>query len=128
MVSATRLEKADRRTANAHTQRSVVRQLRPPRFATTTPTENRSPDSKGVGQMAGTLSPFGSPLAYPGQQTAWGFSPYGAQSIGMSPWLQNIPPAVHLVPQQLQQLHYLQHQQLQTIQQLLQIVPQQLQQ
>jgi ABC-type transporter Mla subunit MlaD len=79
--------------------------------------------------MAAAFSTFGSPIGYP--QT-WGTTPYGAQGFGTSPWQQQMPQQLlQFVPQQLQQLHYLQQQQqqvLQQLQQLLQVIPQQLQQ
>ena len=74
--------------------------------------------------MAGAFSTFGSPIGYP--QTGWG-TPYFTQGFGTSPSQQ----LLQVVPQQLQQLHYLQQQQLQVLQQLqqlIQIVPQQLHQ
>ena len=72
--------------------------------------------------MAGTLSGFGLQTSYPGQQTAWGLSPYTGQG------LQQIPQLLQIVPQQIQQLQYVQQQQLQLLQHLLHVVPQQLHQ
>src|SRR5215813_10646836 len=75
--------------------------------------------------MAGAFSTLGSPIGYP--QTGWGGTPYFTQGFGTSPSQQ----LLQIVPQQLQQLHYLQQQQfqvLQQLQQLIQIVPQQLHQ
>jgi hypothetical protein len=77
--------------------------------------------------MAGAFSTLGSPIGYP--QTGWGTTPYGVPGIGTSPWQQQMPQQLlQIVPQQIQQLHYLQLQELQLLQQLLQIVPQQLHQ
>ena len=79
--------------------------------------------------MAGTM--FGmSPATYPISAAPWGVAPYGShagQGIGLQPW-QQILQLVQIVPQQLQQVQALQQQQLLYVQQLLQIVPEQLQQ
>ena len=80
--------------------------------------------------MAGAFSTLGSQIGYP--QTGWGTTPFATPGVGMSPWQQPMPQQLfQIVPQQLQQLHYLEQQQLQVLQQLqqlLQIVPQQLHQ
>jgi hypothetical protein len=90
--------------------------------------------------MHGTVTGFGSPLFNPQQQTAWGLSPqvgqYGSPySSLLSPIQQQILQVLQIVPQQLQalqQVAYVQQQQLQqiqqSVQQLAQILPQQLQQ
>ena len=74
--------------------------------------------------MTPAFSTFGSPIGYS--------QPYGAQGFGISPWQQQMPQqSLQFVPQQLQQVHYLQLQQqqvLQQLQQLVQLIPQQLQQ
>ena len=79
--------------------------------------------------MTSAFSTSGSPIGYP---QAWGTAPYSTQGFGVSPWQQQMPQqALQFVPQQLQQLQYLQlqhHQVLQQVQQLLQVIPQQLQQ
>ena len=100
-----------------------------------------------MGPFAGTSFGIGTPSNYPGAQSPWGFSPYTSQPFGLStpfqsgglgggPFgissqhqpLQQIAQLLQIVPQQLQQLHVLQQQQLQYLQQLLQVVPAQLQQ
>jgi hypothetical protein len=80
--------------------------------------------------MAGTMFGIGTPTTYPISAAPWGSSPYGGyagQAAGLQPW-QQIMQLVQIVPQQLQQVHALQQQQLLYLQQLLQIVPAQLQQ
>lgn len=80
--------------------------------------------------MAGTMYGIGTPTNYPISQPSMGFSPYASfvgQGIGISPW-QQILQLVQIVPQQLQQVQTLQQQQLVYLQQLLQLVPAQLQQ
>jgi hypothetical protein len=80
--------------------------------------------------MAGTMFGIGTPTTYPISPAPWGLSPYGGyavQAAGLQPW-QQITQLVQIVPQQLQQIHALQQQQLLYLQQLLQIVPAQLQQ
>lgn len=79
--------------------------------------------------MAGTIFGIGTSPTYP-LSTPWGFSPYGAypgQAAGVQSW-QQLLQLLQIVPQQLQQVHALQQQQLLYVQQLLQIVPAQLQQ
>ena len=80
--------------------------------------------------MTPAFSTFGSPISY---SQLGGTTPYGTQGFGISPWQQQQMPqqALHFVPQQLQQVQYLQLQQqqvLQQLQQLLQVIPQQLHQ
>ena len=108
-----------------------------------------------MSQLAGTGFGIGTP--YPLTQNPWGFSPYAGQGFGgqafpqqpfgpilpnpfvggnfgsvpygigtVSP-LQQIAQVLQIVPQQLQQVQLLQQQQLLHLQQLLQIVPAQLQ-
>src|SRR6266498_2402664 len=101
-----------------------------------------------MGQFAGTAFGIGTPTIYPGAQNPWSFSPYASQafggqlsspsiggSYGGSPYgigavspLQQIAQLLQIVPQQLQQVQLLQQQQLAYLQQLLQLVPAQLQQ
>ncbi|SRR6266516_8197022 len=101
-----------------------------------------------MGQFAGTAFGIGSPTIYPGAQNPWGFSPYASQAFGSqlfnpsigvgygaSPYgigavspQQQIAQLLQIVPQQLQQVQLLQQQQLVLLQQLLQLVPAQLQQ
>jgi len=89
-----------------------------------------------MGQFAGTSFGIGTPSIYPGYQNPWGFSPFTSQGFGagpfgigssQQPW-QQVAQLLQIVPQQLQQLQALQQQQLQYIHQLLQLVPAQLQQ
>ena len=79
--------------------------------------------------MTPAFSTFGSPISY---SQIGGTTPYGTQGFGISPWQQQMPQqSLQFVPQQLQQVHYLQLQQqqvLQQLQQLVQLIPQQLQQ
>ena len=80
--------------------------------------------------MAGTMFGIGTPASYPVAPTSWGLSPYAAfsgQGLGGQPW-QQLLQLVQTVPQQLQQVQALQQQQLLYLQQLLQVVPAQLQQ
>src|SRR5262245_65427013 len=98
-----------------------------------------------MGQLAGTT--FGTGIPYGFATSPWGSSPYGTQTISQQPYFQpslgqmsgaygagpNLPwqqiaQPLHIVTQQLQQVQFLQQQQLQHIQQLLQLVPAQLQQ
>jgi hypothetical protein len=94
-----------------------------------------------MGQLAGTSFGIGTSNYAP-----LGFSPYAGQGfgyagqglgvsqgiggygIGITPLSQQVLQLAHIVPQQLQQVQYLQQQQLVHLQQLLQIVPAQLQQ
>ncbi len=100
-----------------------------------------------MGQFAGTAFGIGTPTIYP-VQSPWGFSPYTGQAFGAqssNPSLgagygigsygvgtvspsQQIAQLLQIVPQQLQQVQVLQQQQLALLQQLLQLVPAQLQQ
>src|SRR5262252_3994913 len=80
--------------------------------------------------MAGTAFGLGSPLMSATTPLTWGLSPYGTlgqgiNPIGMSPTSQ-IHQLLQSVPQQLQQIQQLLYVQQQYIQQLVQIVPAQL--
>ena len=80
--------------------------------------------------MAGTMFGIGTSPTYPIASTSWGLSPYVAypgQGSGVQSW-QQLLQVLQIVPQQLQQVQALQQQQLLYVQQLLQIVPPQLQQ
>src|SRR5262245_48924253 len=98
-----------------------------------------------MGQLAGTT--FGTGIPYGFATSPWGYSPYGTQTISQQPYFQpslgqlsggygagpnspwqQIAQPLHIVTQQLQQVQFLQQQQLQHLQQLLQLVPAQLQQ
>jgi hypothetical protein len=92
-----------------------------------------------MSQLAGTAFGIGAPTIYPMPQNLWGFSPYtaqglGAQALGQQPYgigtppMQQITQLLQIVPQQLQQMQLLQQQQLLHLQQLLQLLPAQLQQ
>ena len=95
-----------------------------------------------MGQFAGTTFGIETPTIYPIAQSPGGFAPvtgqaFGAQPVGygigsygigpVSP-SQQIAQLLQIVPQQLQQLQLLQHQELALLQQVLQLVPAQLQQ
>ena len=103
-----------------------------------------------MNQFAGSTFGIGSPTAYPGS-LPWGFSPQGGQPFGAQPFApqpypyQNpyasqgiggfgigaghpVQQLLQIIPQQLQQVQALQQLQVQYLQQLLQIVPAQLQQ
>jgi hypothetical protein len=88
-----------------------------------------------MGQFAGTAFGIGTPTIYPVPQNPWGLygqTPLGQtltpSGIGTVAPLQQIAQLLQIVPQQLQQLQLLQQQQLLHLQQLLQLVPAQLQQ
>lgn len=106
-----------------------------------------------MGQLMGTTFGIGTPAIYPVQQNLGGFSPYAGQGFGMqafpqqpnpfggvygagpygigtvpSPVLQQIAQLLQIVPQQLQQVQLLQQQQAVHLQQLLHWLPTQLQQ
>ena len=83
-----------------------------------------------MGQFAGTTFGIGTPSLYPVPQNPFGGSGYGfgQYGIGTVPPLHQIAQLVQILPQQLQQLQILQQQQLVLLQQLLQQVPAQLQQ
>jgi len=78
--------------------------------------------------MAGSFYGMGVSPTYPvGLTQGWGpYGTYGAQATGQIPW--QIQQLVQILPQQLQQIQTLQQQQLIYLQQLLQVVPTQLQQ
>src|SRR5262245_36424511 len=101
-----------------------------------------------MGQFAGTTFGIGTPTIYPVAQSPWGISPYSGQPFGapssipsvgagysigpygigaVSP-AQQIVQLLQIVPQQLQQVQFLQQQQLALLQHVLQLVPAQLQQ
>ena len=77
--------------------------------------------------MAGTMFGIGVSPAYPIATTPGWAPSYAGQGLGQPPW-QQILQLVQIVPQQLQQIQTLQQQQLVYVQQLLQLVPVQLQQ
>jgi hypothetical protein len=79
--------------------------------------------------MAGTMFGMGVSPAYPiaANPGLTPFGSYGSQSLSQLTW-QQILQLVQIVPQQLQQIQALQQQQLLYVQQLLQLVPTQLQQ
>lgn len=83
-----------------------------------------------MGQFAGTTFGIGTPSLYPVPQNPFGGSGYGfgQYGIGTVPPVHQIAQLVQILPQQLQQLQILQQQQLVLLQQLLQQVPAQLQQ
>ena len=80
-----------------------------------------------MSQFAGTAFGIGTPAIYPMAQNPWGFSPYISAGFGQTA-AQPVTQLLQIVPQQLQQLQFLQQQQLALLQQLLSIVPSQLQQ
>src|SRR5262245_45435638 len=80
-----------------------------------------------MSQFAGTGFGIGTPAIYPMAQNPWGFSPYIGAGFGQTS-AQPVAQLLQIVPQQLQQLQFLQQQQLALLQQLLSIVPSQLQQ
>src|ERR1044072_8823480 len=83
-----------------------------------------------MSQFAGTTFGIGTPSLYPLSQNPFGGSGYGfgQYGIGTVPPIHQIAQLVQILPQQLQQLQILQQQQLVLLQQLLQQVPAQLQQ
>jgi ABC-type transporter Mla subunit MlaD len=81
-----------------------------------------------MGQFAGTAFGIGTPTIYPGPQNPWSVSPYSGQGFGAQAISQQIAQLLQIVPQQLQQVQLLQQQQFVLLQQLLHIVPAQLQQ
>jgi hypothetical protein len=104
-----------------------------------------------MSQIAGNIFGIGTPAAYPVPPAGWGLGPNVMQTPGMQPWslqpypqplssqltsgygigAQSLPQLLQVlqsVPQQLQQVQFLQQQQLVHLQQLLQLVPAQLQQ
>jgi hypothetical protein len=94
-----------------------------------------------MGQFTGTTFGIGTPTLYPVPQNLWGVqtlsNPFFGGSYGIAPYgigtapsllLQQIAQLLQIVPQQLQQVQLLQQQQLLHLQQLLQWVPAQLQQ
>jgi hypothetical protein len=80
-----------------------------------------------MSQFAGTGFGIGTPAIYPMAQNPWGFSPYIGAGFGQTS-AQPVTQLLQIVPQQLQQLQLLQQQQLALLLQLLSIVPSQLQQ
>ena len=81
-----------------------------------------------MSQFAGTPFGIGTPTIYPAAQNPGTFSPYTAQGLGGQTPFQQIAHLLQIVPQQLQQVQFLQQQQLVLLQQLLHVVPAQLQQ
>jgi hypothetical protein len=81
-----------------------------------------------MSQFAGTAFGIGTPTIYPGAQNPWSVSPYTSQGFGAQTASQQIAQLLQIVPQQLQQVQLLQQQQFVLLQQLLHIVPAQLQQ
>src|SRR5215510_8457650 len=79
--------------------------------------------------MAGTMFGMGLSPAYPigSIPGSTPYGSYGTQSLSQLPW-QHILQLVQIVPQQLQQIQALQQQQLLYVQQLVQLLPAQLQQ
>lgn len=95
---------------------------------------------------------IGTPAGYGVQPANWGIPPYGTQGTGMQPWgpqayvqpisspltsgygigaaqpSPQLQQLLQILPQQLQQLQFLEQQQLVHLQQLLHLVPAQLQQ
>ena len=79
-----------------------------------------------MSQFAGIPFGIGTSTIYPTAQNPWAFSPYTAQGLGaQTPFHAQL---LQIVPQQLQQVQLLQQQQLVLLQQLLHVVPAQLQQ
>jgi hypothetical protein len=81
-----------------------------------------------MSQFAGTAFGIGTPTVYPVAQNPWGLSPYAGQGFGALTPVPQIAQLLQIVPQQLQQVQLLQQQQLVLLQQLLHVVPAQLQQ
>ena len=81
-----------------------------------------------MSQFAGTGFGIGTPAIYPMAQNPWGFAPYIGAGFGGQTSAQQVTQLLQIVPQQLQQVQVLQQQQFALLQQLLSIVPPQLQQ
>jgi|SRR6478672_7386640 hypothetical protein len=81
-----------------------------------------------MSQFAGTGFGIGTPAINPMAQNPWGFAPYIGAGFGGQTSTQQITQLLQIVPQQLQQVQALQQQQFALLQQLLSIVPSQLQQ
>jgi hypothetical protein len=81
-----------------------------------------------MSQFAGTGFGIGTPAIYPMTQNPWAFSPYIGAGFGGQSSAQQVTQLLQIVPQQLQQVQLLQQQQFALLQQLLSIVPSQLQQ
>jgi len=81
-----------------------------------------------MSQFAGTGFGIGTPAIYPMAQNPWGFAPYIGAGFGGQTSTQQITQLLQSVPQQLQQVQARQQQQFALLQQLLSIVPSQLQQ
>src|SRR4030095_6270505 len=81
-----------------------------------------------MSQFAGTGFGIGTPAIYPMAQNPWGFTPYIGAGFGGQTSAQQVTQLLQIVPQQLQQVQLLQQQHLALLQQLLSIVPSQLQQ
>jgi len=81
-----------------------------------------------MSQFAGSAFGIGTPTIYPAAQNPWSASPYISQGFGAQALSQQIAQLLQIVPQQLQQVQLLQQQQFALLQQLLNVVPAQLQQ
>ena len=81
-----------------------------------------------MSQFAGTGFGIGTPAIYPMAQNPWGPVPYIGAGFGGQTSAQQVTQLLQIVPQQLQQVQALQQQQFALLQQLLSIVPSQLQQ
>jgi hypothetical protein len=81
-----------------------------------------------MSQFAGTGFGIGTPAIYPMAQNPWALSPNIGAGFGGQSSAQQVTQLLQIVPQQLQQVQILQQQQLALLQQLLSIVPSQLQQ
>ncbi len=81
-----------------------------------------------MSQFAGTGFGIGTPAINPMAQNPWGLAPNIGAGFGGQTSAQQVTQLLQIVPQQLQQVQILQQQQLALLQQLLSIVPQQLQQ
>jgi hypothetical protein len=81
-----------------------------------------------MSQFVGTGFGIGTPGIYPMAQNPWAIAPYIGAGFGGQTPAQPVTQLLQIVPQQLQQVQLLQQQQLALLQQLLSIVPSQLQQ
>ena len=81
-----------------------------------------------MSQFAGSAFGIGIPTIYPVVQNPGSVSPYIGQGFGAQALSQQIAQLLQIVPQQLQQVQLLQQQQFVLLQQLLHVVPAQLQQ
>jgi hypothetical protein len=81
-----------------------------------------------MSQFAGTGFGIGTPAIFPMALNPWGSAPYIGAGFGGQTSAQQVTQLLQIVPQQLQQVQLLQQQHLALLQQLLSIVPSQLQQ